>query len=330
MDKQRREFIHSFAGLGAMSAAAAAMGATGSTHAQTAASLAPARGDAIKGPYLDLTTGKGNQLAWARLNGDLDETQQKHGWFKGYVMAVRPGKKVEDLFGFEGFDSSRLEKRADGSYAKILREVVLYTDLKTGEVLEDWHNPYNDETVRVVHVANDPYNYMIEEYAPQVPDYGTPKKESPPRQPFLLGWQQYGNRLDMEIHVHLLYPNLLKPEKWVRESAGPMVRVSEMYSFHVDAAQMQDKSYTTLPFSGYWNRITPWLPWMLMGQTPGYCQYACFHGSGDELEAALSRQVLDYVEKHYAKYFKAPDKWEEPSLSSLERYAIEQQPVPVK
>lgn len=180
MDKQRREFIHSFAGLGAMSAAAAALGAAGSAHAQTAASLARARGEAIKGPYLNLTTGKGNQLAWARLNGDLDETQQKHGWYKGYVMAVRPGKKVEDLFGFEGFDSSRLEKRADGSYAKILREVVLYRDLKTGEVLEDWHNPYIDETVRVVHVANDPYNYMIEEYAPQVPDYGTPKKEKPP------------------------------------------------------------------------------------------------------------------------------------------------------
>ena len=40
-------------------------------------------------------------------------------------------------------------------------------------------------------------------------------------------------------------------------------------------------------------------------------------------------KLLDYVEKHYPKYFEAPTKWEDPSLSSIERYSLEQKPAPV-
>ena len=45
----------------------------------------------------------------------------------------------------------------------------------------------------------------------------------------------------------------------------------------------------------------------------------------------FSRNVLDYAEKHYAKYFTAPEKWtDQPSLSSLEHYARQQKPAPAK
>ena len=50
MDERRRELIHSFAGLGAMSAAAAAIGATGSAHAQTVALARAGSGRRHQGP----------------------------------------------------------------------------------------------------------------------------------------------------------------------------------------------------------------------------------------------------------------------------------------
>ena len=45
-------------------------------------------------------------------------------------MAIRPNKPILDILGVAGFGVSRLEKQADGSYAKILREVAFYTDLE--------------------------------------------------------------------------------------------------------------------------------------------------------------------------------------------------------
>ena len=44
----------------------------------------------------------------------------------------------------------------------------------------------------------------------------------------------------------------------------------------------------------------------------------------------MPRKVMDYIEKKYPLYLNAPDKWVEPSLSSIERYALEQKPAPVK
>ena len=83
-----------------------ALGATGfiaaaglSQHAKAAAGAA-LTGSALRGPYLDLTTGAGNKVAWARLHSDIDPSKQEHSWFRGYVMAARPGESLQDLFGF--------------------------------------------------------------------------------------------------------------------------------------------------------------------------------------------------------------------------------------
>ena len=326
---KRGECFKNIGNVGAMGAGALALNMM-SNHAKadSAASYGQSMGQSLSGPYIDLMTGPGNKVGYARLNGDLDESKQKYGWFKGFIMAIRPNKPILDALGFQGFGVSRLEKQADGSYAKILREVGLYTDLRTGEVLEEWKNPMTNENVRVVHIANDPFNYVIEDHFPEPPKFGDLNQEEIPKIPFILPWQQRGDRLDMEIHINLFYPNALDPKKWVRESNGPMVQVSEGFAYHVDAAKMQDANYSTLPYSGTWNRITPWLPWMHMGQTPGHMMYSAFMGSGEDLEQVHSRQVLDYVEKHYPKYFTAPETYDPntPSLSSLELYAIEQEP----
>ena len=326
---KRRDFFKNIGNVGAMGAGAMALNMM-SNHAKadSASSYGQSMGQSLSGPYIDLTTGPGNKVGYARLNGDLDQSKKKYGWFKGFIMAIRPNKPILDVLGFQGFGVSRLEKQADGSYAKILREVGLYTDLRTGEVLEEWKNPMTNENVRVVHIANDPFNYVIEDHFPEPPKFGELNQEEIPKIPFILPWQQRGDRLDMEIHINLFYPNALDPKKWAKESSGPMVQVSEGFAYHVDATKMQDANYTTLPYSGTWNRITPWLPWIHMGQTPGHMMYSAFMGSGEDLEQVHSRQVLDYVEKHYPKYFTAPETYDPktPSLSSLELYAIEQEP----
>jgi hypothetical protein len=243
---------------------------------------------------------------------------------------VRPGEALRDLFGFAGFGVSRLLPHESGTgYRKVLREVGIYYDLKSGEPLEEFANPYTGERVRVVPVANDPFNTTIQEYFPPPPNYGGLNASSPPPKiPLLLPWKRQGEYVTLERHIHLFYKNALQPEKWPRESAGPMARVSEFFTYFFKAAEMQNPKVTSLPFHGTWSRVTPWLPWLLMGQADGHCQYMTYQGSGHNLEDVLPRQVLDYIGKKYPLYLNAPTKWVEPSLSSLERYALEQQPAP--
>ena len=331
MQQDRRDVIKSFAGVGM----AGAMGlATAAMSRQVQAAQEKARfgiGPAIEGPYLDLRTGRGNQLAYARLQSDIDFGKQKYFWFKGYVSANRPNKKLEDMFGAQGFGVIRLNERPDGVLERMCREIIVYTDRRSGEVIDEWKNPFINETVRVVHVANDPYNYVIDQYFPPPPEFGGLNKEkAPPKIPFVLPWYQHGDWLEMEMHIHLAYPSALQPDEWPRESAGPVAQVSEFFAHHVKAEDMQNPDITSLDYRGTWNRITPWLPWMLMGQEPGHCQYSCFMGTADHPGDTLSRSVVDYAEKNYAKYFEAPTEFTQPSLSSLERYALEQEPAPLK
>ena len=333
---KRRDFLENAGGLGASLAIGAAGMASLGGSTLAAAKAAPATsmygiGPGLKGPYLDLTTGRGNQLAYARIQGDLNFGKQKYFWFRGYVMAVEPNKKIVDLMGAAGFGAIRLAEGANGAIRRMCREIIVYTDLKTGEVLDEWRNPLSGETVTAVHVANDPFNYMIEDHFPAPPKFGGLNQEAPPRIPFILPWYQFGDQLAMEVHIHLAYPSALQPDKWPRESAGPIAQVSEFFTHDISVADMQNEKKTALHYRGVWNRTTPWLPWMLMGMRPGHVQYACFQGTTDNLEQYLSRQVLDYAHKNYDRYFQAPTEWTEgPSLSSLEDYARTQKPAHLK
>lgn len=285
----------------------------------------------LVGDYLDLTTPRGNRQAQARIMGNIDIGTTKFGWFKGVVHGVRPGEKVRDLFGFSGFSAARLLPHEDPDapgYKKVLREVGFYTDLKTGEVMESWHNPYLDETVRVVPIANDPFNHTITDYMIAPPEYGGLNTDQPRMVPKQLDWERMGDTLMMSARVNLFYPAALQPDKWPRESGSAMNRVSEMFLYQMSWADMQNPALTSVEATGSWVRITPWLPWMLMGPTEGHCTYTCFFGATDSLDG-IDPIVLDYAAKHYPKYLEAPAEWEEPSLSSLEWYAREQQPAPL-
>jgi len=245
-------------------------------------------------------------------------------------MGVAPGGPVKNICGFKGMSSARLIPFNDRpGWTKVLREVGYYYDLKTGEIMEEMINPYTDEKVKVVHVANDPFNQSIEPYYPPPPNYGGLNKQSgePPKIPVILKWNVSGDeRLLMERHIHLYYKAALDPKKWVRESSGPMNRVTEMFFFNMSLEDMQNPNKTSVEYSGTWGRVSPWLPWLLMGQAPGHIVYQCFMGGYDKLED-IPKDIINFTEKNYAKYLTPPPEIYGPSLSSLELYAREQEPV---
>lgn len=278
---------------------------------------------------VDFNDPEWNRDIFARLNGNLDTSRDKCGWYGGKVLGVRPGEKVRELFGMEGFSTYRLIPREDGSYRKLLREVGFYYDLETGKVIDEWVNPYTGETVQTTHIANDPFNSTIDVVWPQPPSYGGLNEDMPPPRPFLLDWTISGDgKLMLATDIHLYYPSALQPDEWPRESPGPMSRVSEMFRYLIDMNEVTDPTRTSVTFNGTWNRITPWLPWMLMDQAEGHITYVCKMGGYDSHDH-LRPEIRDYAMANgYEKYFTSPESDYGPSLSSLERYKDERTPAP--
>ena len=288
----------------------------------------------LRGPYLDLTTAKGNLVLRARMGGNLDETKIKYGSTSGIVSGVVPGEKIRDLFGFEVVGVTRLAKQPDGSFRRYHREAIFYTDLETGEILREYDNPYLNERVKVVDVINDPWNETVQEFERGGPVYGGLNKaaEQVAPKPEILNWLDAGAGLIIaQRNVNLYYKAALQPDKWPRESAGPMNQVSECYTYVIRLADAQNPKLTSVEGTGTWTRVTPWLPWMLMGQAPGHTLYqgATLRFDGINM---FKKHVREYTEKHYPHMLvpPSPESWQKPNLSSLENYALTQKPAPAK
>ena len=101
-----------------------------------------------------------NREANARLEADTNGSQV-FGRCSGIVCGVRAAEAVRPLFRFEVFSTIRVLRQSDGSYQRMTKETILYADPKTGAMLDEWDNPYTGERVKVVDVANDPYNWII-------------------------------------------------------------------------------------------------------------------------------------------------------------------------
>ncbi|NIJ08502.1 hypothetical protein FHS31_002119 [Sphingomonas vulcanisoli] len=304
----------------------------GLAAAAVGAAALPAAAEATAPPFVtkvDFKDPKWNRDTYARMDGDLDPTKEKLGWLKGTAYGVRDNEKVRPLFGVEGFSFVRIKRLPNGDWRRMLREIVFYRDLDSGKILETWHNPYTNEDVRVVPIANDPFNFTISDSIEPPPSYGGLQTEKPAPKPFLLDWSDGPDgTLICRTGIDMIYPSALQPNKWPRESAGPMNRVSEHFIYTIKRKDAENPRLTNLPLVGAWSRITPWLPWMLMGQAPGNISYFTNFATLKSI-ADLPADLVAAARAVSPKYLSAPTEDYGPSLSSLENYAKTQKPAPV-
>ena len=208
------------------------------------------------------------------------------------------------------FSTHRVLRQPDDSYQRLCRELVFYRDLKTGQLLDQWDNPYSGERVRVVDIANDPFNFRISEFFPDPPSYGGLNTAKPPKRPLLLEWTLVNDHtVTLDSDIHLYYRNALDPAVWPRESSGPMNRVSEFFRYFIRREDAEDPSKTHLPHNGVWSRVTPWLPWMLMGPDPGHVLYMGRFTSIERPEQAPPPRSSRGSRERFPLYLTAPDKW---------------------
>jgi hypothetical protein len=222
----------------------------------------------------------------------------------------------------------RLLPLADGPGWMMLRkELGFFTDLVTGEVIDRWVNPYLEEEVEVVHLANPAINSEIR---PFVREMGLYESVGGPEagRPFLLPWQVVSDRAMTEIHAHIRAKNPLDPNIWPRESSGAEVSISDTNSFNVALADLQNPKLKKVESYGHWSHSRPWQPWMLMGQAAGHIQYTCFTGSSANL-ARMPAQIVSLAQARYPDFLEAPREASK-AESSLARYMRTRTPKPTQ
>jgi hypothetical protein len=259
---------------------------------------------AVDTSALDLTSAAGQLDAFMRMRASNDGRDVFANWWVT-MFAVLPGERPREIFRLDGFNVGRFFKLPDGGHQFITREVAYYKDLKSGQILSEWDNPFTNTKNSVLQIANDPVNSR----------YAATKPGDPGRFPF----QRSGDDVFLRIDVPLSYPNPLQPGEFPAESSGAQYTASEHFTFFGKASDLANKSLASVPCTWSWARTGPWLPWMKMGQRAGYLMYSG-HGRKFATFAELPQDVRDYTVKNFPAYQKSPDSFVAPNETSWTYY----------
>ena len=194
-----------------------ALGVAGTTGMLTAPRAAAAGG-------LDYNDPADNLYAFGKLWAGFDEPVI--GAFHGLMYARIGDQRMVPVFGYTGTGALLCKFDEEGYLWVKSRETGYFTDLATGDILEDWYNPFTEKTVKVYHFYND---VLVGKIGSEIPKFlmggagdlptlmneGTVFPNEEGRYPFVLPWQTYGND-DMMLswdYTHE-YANPVTPEGW--------------------------------------------------------------------------------------------------------------------
>ena len=243
---------------------------------------------------LDLDTPEGANKAMRKVQCSLkDDEPVTYYWF-GKAFSRRMGERDKVLFDVEGMNvrscSSISDPKRGAGFHLVTREILLYKDAKTGEILKTWENPWTGEEVEVMHVANDPVNSKM---------YVTGRDGKPGK----FAGDIIGDKWQMNFTIPLFYPNPLASE--FQKEIGGTYHATEMFNFLGDVDDLTDMSKNTADVQIGWARMSDWLPWMNMQGRDGVIY---MHTAGRKLESwdDMPKAFKDDIKAHYPEYVAPP------------------------
>lgn len=226
--------------------------ALAATAALTAASVFAAE-------QLDVSDPDKALMASNKLFCDNEPGQHSLFWWQGEVYSRIPGEKDKHIFNVTGMNMRQCAKFEDPvkglGFRSVSREIMLYLDPETNEILRSWTNPWTDEKVEVVHVNNDPVNSRAPSFARD--EDGNPHAKFEPA--LVLN----GTALQGGGAALLFYNNPLAGD--YQDFEGGKYHASEFLTMAYpieDALNAENSAIQDAVIS--WGRVSDWLPWMKM------------------------------------------------------------------
>ena len=232
--------------------------------------------------------------ALRKIHCSLKDGNAKTFWWHGKAFSRVPGEPDRTLFQVEGMNIRQCgpleDKPGAVGFNLVSREILLYKDPITGEVLRDWQNPWTGKTVEVIHVSNDPVNGKF-----------TDKDRN--GQPLALPFSVRGDQWWLTLTIPLFYKNPLGGD--FQPYVCGMYQATEMFNYFGNLSALQDASVDSVNTLVGWARMSSWLPWMEMGDRAGFIY---FHTAGQKLKSFddLSDTMKAEIAANYPAYTAPP------------------------
>ena len=201
-----------------------------------------------------------------------DGSPQVFEW-SGFGYARVPGEPDRKIFGLLGMNVRQCGQVEDPEkgigYRLVSREIMLYLDPKTGEVMRTFDNPWTGDANEVIHVANDPVNGR--------PSFGVAADGSGKS----FSYRNVNGQYLINYEIPLFYKNAMGGE--YQKYVGGSYHATEIFDFNGDVAELLDAAKPVAYPVISWVRLAQWLPWMEMNGRAGMLYFN-----------AMGRKLLNY------------------------------------
>lgn len=229
--------------------------------------------------------------------GTTEQGIVRYGMWEGRLYSRTPGERDRHIFDVLGINTRQCAQLRDPQrgpgFRSVSREIMVYLDPATDDLIDQWKNPWTGETVKVIHVANDPVNMRQPVFA--IDEGGKPAR---------VELRQYGATLVSSSEVPLFYTNPLTGE--YQDYVGGKYHAMEIFNTLYAA---EDFIGSTRPRTGeskiVWQRVSGWLPWMRMGDRPGLMIFNATGFSTFERKKIPPR-LMQVLTTRYPEYLTPP------------------------
>lgn len=284
---------------------------------------------------LDIMDPRENLYGFGKMWGTLGPKAVKSGYY-GVQYAIVGTKRAIPMFGYYGFGNNRNILQPDGSLKVLGKECGYFTDLRTGEIIDHWDNPWTGERVEVFPFLNDRWRGTLglTQKVFKIGDSETLNNDmgegaSAKGQPFRLPWNRVGDQYLLGWDYAHEYTNPVTPEGWPKASTGRRANPSEHFVVFTPTAEIDDRSLHSARFHAGFTRQAPWWPWMKMGQSgvDGVLMGRMFSYKITGTEDDIPKVVLKRIERDRPDLLEEPtDGPDEGVRGTLEAYAEEVPP----
>lgn len=230
--------------------------------------------------------------------GTTEQGKVRYGIFEGRAYSRVPGEKDRHLFNLLGINvrhcSTHSDKTRGDGYRSVSREIMVYLDKDTGEMIDTWPNPWTGTDIEVIHVANDPVNARAIRWERDAEGKATGE----------MTLRRYGDLVATSFEVPLFYPNPLGGD--YQEYVGGTYHAMEIFNTFYDADRALDSDASDIGMSRLsWSRVAQWLPWLEMGSRPGIM---IFNATGFSTfdKSQIPGRLVRILDEHYPLYRTPP------------------------
>lgn len=244
-------------------------------------------------------TGENAYFAYQKMIcGTTEEGITRYGTWQGRAYSRVPGEKDKHIFNLVGINVRQCLKTKDDNlgrgFRSVSREIQMYLDPKTNEILDTWTNPWTNNDTSVLHVANDPVNMRAISY--EFDKDGTSSRKMKVR--------RYHDVVASPTEIPLFYKNALGGD--YQKFVGGMYHAMEIFNSFYNAEKLLDDDIKSIGEShGGWTRVAQWLPWMEMGDKPGIMIFNASVFNTFELND-VPEKIQNILNTRYPEYLNPP------------------------